>query len=371
MNQCNLNGPVTANNGTNEVLALGTVRNYTNKDLKWVHHDNVAYIFPVGSNLTVQNLTQSGNWYNVATSQANFPVTGDVFSVYFNHGVKPVNADYQYIVAPRLDISSVPAFSANHGFVVSQNDTNIQAVKNTRLNTFGAVFYHPGTVDMGAGMRISSNKPAIVFIERTTTGCNISVADPLYINNNSITLTISSAFKGVAVSTTTSIFTTQMPTTVGDSVGSSVIKFYPYLIAPALVATTISGPSVACVGTNVVYQASTAPGISGYTWSVPSGYTIASGQGTRTILLNVGTASGTISVLPVVNSNSIPVGDIQTISVNRIPIAPQSILGNATVCSGSVSAYQVATVTGATAYAWGPMPSGAVLLSGQNSSQIS
>ena len=60
---------------------------------------------------------------------------------------------------------------------------------------------------------------------------------------------------------------------------------------------TIYGPDTICSGIHTTYSI-VSTGATSYTWSVPSGTTINSGQGTITIYVTIGTNSGNVSVRP-------------------------------------------------------------------------
>jgi endo-1,4-beta-D-glucanase Y len=74
--------------------------------------------------------------------------------------------------------------------------------------------------------------------------------------------------------------------------------------------TSISGPTtVAANASTVTYSVPNAAGMQ-YTWSVPPGATIVSGQGTNSIVVDFGSSSGNVSVL-----ETNPVGQTSTITV--------------------------------------------------------
>jgi hypothetical protein len=117
--------------------------------------------------------------------------------------------------------------------------------------------------------------------------------------------------------------------------GSSSAPFT--ILALPSQAGLISGSSSVCAGTqNVTYSISTVAGANNYSWTVPTGSTIVSGQGTTSISVNMGSASGDISVTP---SNSCGSGPIRnfTLIINTATAPTASITSNATnnsVCQG-------------------------------------
>jgi subtilisin-like proprotein convertase family protein len=75
--------------------------------------------------------------------------------------------------------------------------------------------------------------------------------------------------------------------------------------------STISASAAACVGGSVTYSVTNVSGVT-YTWSVPSGWAITSGQGTSSLVVSVGASSGTVSVVP---SNGCGSGTARSTSV--------------------------------------------------------
>jgi hypothetical protein len=100
---------------------------------------------------------------------------------------------------------------------------------------------------------------------------------------------------------------------------------------------SISGPAIVCAGTNAVsYSVPVVLNASGYTWSVPSDATIASGNGTNSIVVNFGTSSGTISVAPVNNCGTGTASSL-SVTVEPIPTATIAVVGSNPVIYGSTT----------------------------------
>jgi hypothetical protein len=125
--------------------------------------------------------------------------------------------------------------------------------------------------------------------------------------------------------------------------------------------STVNGPSVVTANqTNVTYSVPAQAGFN-YTWTVPAGATIVSGQGTNSIVVDFGSSSGNISVtesvtngpsktttLPiVVNPVSTGVtGTFGTLEASLYPIpCDQSVYIDLSNTSGEVR-YTVYEVTG-------------------------
>lgn len=131
---------------------------------------------------------------------------------------------------------------------------------------------------------------------------------------------------------------------------------------------TITGNTSICAGQTATYSISPVSGATSYVWTVPSGSTITSGQGTTSIQVQFGSTSGNISVYAsndCGNSSSSQLG----VTVNTIPSTPGAISGTTTVCQGQTYTYSISPVSGATSYTWS-VPSGSNILSGQGTTSI-
>jgi hypothetical protein len=132
---------------------------------------------------------------------------------------------------------------------------------------------------------------------------------------------------------------------------------------------TISGSATVCASSTQTYSVSAVAGATGYTWTLPSGWTGASAS--NSITATVGTASGVISVTAN-NSCGSSAARTKSISVTGAPASPGSITvsgGSPNVCPGDVRTISVVNVAGIT-YNWIP-PTGSVIISGQGTSSIS
>ncbi|MEI6765154.1 MAG: right-handed parallel beta-helix repeat-containing protein [Bacteroidota bacterium] len=132
---------------------------------------------------------------------------------------------------------------------------------------------------------------------------------------------------------------------------------------------TISGNTTVCSGlTGISYAITPIPGASSYTWTVPSGWTITSGQGSSSILVSTGSNSGSICVFA---TNSCGTGSTSCLSVNNTgSISPGAVSGTAVVCGNQAGlVYSISSVSGATAYNW-TVPSGWSITSGQNTTSL-
>ena len=114
----------------------------------------------------------------------------------------------------------------------------------------------------------------------------------------------------------------------------------------------ITGPSANCGNTSgLIYTIDPVNGATGYTWSLPQGWTIEEGQGTVSIKVKAGTTSGNITVTADNNCGASEASTL-TVTTSNIPLAPVKINGNNNPCIGTTVTYSVDAVEGATGYTW-------------------
>ena len=161
-----------------------------------------------------------------------------------------------------------------------------------------------------------------------------------------------------------------------NSCGTSVASSLAITVGPgtpsvpgAITGTTSQCPSL----TGQIYNISSVPNATLYNWTVPSGWTITSGQGTESITVSTGSTgqNGSVSVTA---GNICGTSVASTLDVTvgpGIPATPGSITGTSHQCpSLTAQIYTVSLVPNATSYNW-TVPTGWAITSGQGTASIS
>lgn len=151
------------------------------KDVSWILQDGVAYIFPKAVPVKILNNTVTGNWRRInhqawATEE---PVQQNIFAAWIEHGTKPQDKDYAYIIVPNSTKSSTASYTKNPGVQVLVNNPDVQAVTNKQLGITQSVFYQPGIIELENKSSLEAKSPCIVLLK--TKGKNIiqiTVSDP-------------------------------------------------------------------------------------------------------------------------------------------------------------------------------------------------
>jgi gliding motility-associated-like protein len=132
-----------------------------------------------------------------------------------------------------------------------------------------------------------------------------------------------------------------------------VVKLGQCLLNTPDVPNQINGNSSPCVGTTVIYDIDPVNDATGYTWSVPAGWSIISGQGTTQLTVTVGTGSGQVDVLAY-NTCKFSGKQIlaSTPTINTSPIITVKADNN-NICKGSPVTFTAQTVNAASpTYQW-------------------
>jgi chondroitin AC lyase len=175
-----LRGAVTImQDGKQSVLPEG---NRKLEKLKWVHHNQIGYLFPSPATLELSNQVATGTWASI-TDQKNISsalVEEPVFNLWYNHGNSPANASYQYIVVPAVDATAFATSSADDRQIqILSNTGSVQAVWHGKKQMLQSAFYRAGTLQVKPGMQVRLDSQGMVMLKTIGDRINVvTVADP-------------------------------------------------------------------------------------------------------------------------------------------------------------------------------------------------
>lgn len=221
INQCYTNGDIYLSDNKKVILYNNKKKLFDNLD--WAYHDSIGYIFPDKNKITLQNQKQTGSWSLLSESESKEELSGKVFSLWFEHGEEPQSETYSYIIIPDKSLQETQEIAKKHGFVIVKNDKNIQAVYNKNVSAI--VFYKAGSVHLTNDLQITVDKAAIILIEESKNGYELSVSDPLY-SESELNITFNRKLNGdnVHIDGTSSLIKIDLPQ--GEYLGSSLCKYF-------------------------------------------------------------------------------------------------------------------------------------------------
>jgi len=178
LNQCLLSGDLLVRaNGQTSKPDKG---NREMKEVQWILHDEIAYIFPQPVTVNLSNKRETGSWYDI-NHQSDTPkeeVSKEIFKLWFDHGTRPNGATDQYIVVPSVKAEEL-ANQPERNILVLSNSSEIQAVKHIGLNICEIIFYQSGQVQISKDLKVGMEGPGLAVVKSDGARIKaITVADP-------------------------------------------------------------------------------------------------------------------------------------------------------------------------------------------------
>ncbi|MCF2494145.1 polysaccharide lyase family 8 super-sandwich domain-containing protein [Dyadobacter chenhuakuii] len=198
LNQSLLSGQVSAGVG-GKTLTLEKGAHKLDK-ASWLHHDSTAYIFTEPLRLDVSNQQQTGSWrqINHHTWATDEKINKDVFKAWLDHGSKPTDAGYNYIVVPGIGATEISTYRQRLPVQVIANSSQMQAVRHIGLGVVQIVFYEPGTIQLTEGLSVKAKEACMVMLQLTANQiAKITLSDPAG-NHAQLHLEVSGNLKAVS-----------------------------------------------------------------------------------------------------------------------------------------------------------------------------
>ena len=153
-------------------VAEGTKEQIYNTN--WLYNGKVGYVFLENTDVVVSNSVQTNNpslW-----DEAKKNETPATFTAYLDHGLKPSNDSYAYIVVPNTTAGAVSQYAGNTPVTVIANNEKVQAVRHDGLKQTQINFYQAGSLEYKDGYIITADQPCSIIIDESEDTRKISVA---------------------------------------------------------------------------------------------------------------------------------------------------------------------------------------------------
>lgn len=177
LNQCLLTEEViVSSKGKQKQLPKG---DYTfEKSPEWIYHNGVGYFIPAGGNVNLSLNTRQGKWTDINTNYSDEVIQKDIFTLSLDHGVKPQDASYAYIIVPGVTEGEVKNYNPKNIAILSNNDS-IQVACHRKTGIYGMVFSKALTYK-NRDVSITVNAPCIILLKDAhADNPVIHVSDPL------------------------------------------------------------------------------------------------------------------------------------------------------------------------------------------------
>jgi chondroitin AC lyase len=145
VNQSLIAGDITVGFDKGETN-ISAHKSLNRKDIRWAYHDQAGYLFLQKNTVHVENEEQEGDWKKVYTGGSDKVIKGNVFNVWIDHGINPLNGSYAYAVFPKQSLDSIKFYAAHSPLKIIRNDTLVQALEYPKAGIWQAVFYKKGNI---------------------------------------------------------------------------------------------------------------------------------------------------------------------------------------------------------------------------------
>lgn len=176
VNQCRQSGEALVYTGNNsQTIGKG---DFSYDQVDWVLNDKVAYFFPNKPALHVSNLTKTASWNDINSNGSTDQISGDLFTVWFDHGVRPTNESYAYIIVPNIQNKAEASAYQTSNIEILANTDSVQVVYHKELKQYGLAFFRACRF-VGDQLAVEANTGCVLLIKNADQPeMNVFVSDP-------------------------------------------------------------------------------------------------------------------------------------------------------------------------------------------------
>ncbi|MEO8148608.1 MAG: LamG-like jellyroll fold domain-containing protein [Bacteroidia bacterium] len=376
----NMNGNTNATTGNNGVTPNG-ISYSTPAYIKYTWTGANAPAPSTAQTQATGNLSASGNYSVTASVNGCSPSASASTSVTVaaRPTVAITGAASSCLATPLTATAGFPAYQWSNGGTnqgISAGSTATYTV--TVTNNVGCTNSATKAVVIGVGVpaqpgaisgpnAVCKNSTVIYSIAAVphATGYTWTASNGATVSTGQGSTTVTVSISSTATNSSVSVI-------ANSPCGSSAAQSLSYVVSsviPAAPATINGNLWALCNQSSVAYNCPAVTNATSYLWTLPTGVTLLSGQGTNAITVKYTgsfTTTGTISVAAVSGCGS---SAATSRTVNAKP--PQPVIsGQNWACKGQAGlVYSIAPVTGATSYTW-TIVNGSTLVSGQGTTSI-
>lgn len=160
---------------------------------------DIGYYFPGSSPVHALRETRTGKWSDISKGEnnqecENIPLTRSYLTIWYDHGVKPKDQSYAYVLLPGASAERTSEYAGNPPIQIVEQSADAHSVYHRGLRLLGALFWKDGPKSVGA---VTCWNKAAVMMRETADAVEIAVADPTHLNQGSIRIEIGLAAKDV------------------------------------------------------------------------------------------------------------------------------------------------------------------------------
>jgi chondroitin AC lyase len=168
LDQCRWQGNVTVDT-RKSILPAG---DHAVANVKWIHHNGIAYLFPEPTGINLRLNTVTGTWTSINASGSSKPVTEKIFMPVIRHQFSEGTSSVAYVLAACETVAQVKALSQKPKWKILRNDTSCQAVSFAD-GTVMASFFTAGSLAINKN-KLTTDRPCLLVIKKDS----LHISDP-------------------------------------------------------------------------------------------------------------------------------------------------------------------------------------------------
>ena len=151
----------------------------TADDTRIWHHGRGYVLWNNLDSCFARTVASSGSWHDVMQMYKNDTISGRLFTLYLDHGVRPKESSYCYAVLPETTEADLRNFRTDN-FRVMCNDSRLQAVWQVDRSVCWAAVREPFTLRVTPELEVDFHTPGLYRIGRGTGGrWEVYFSDPM------------------------------------------------------------------------------------------------------------------------------------------------------------------------------------------------
>ena len=151
----------------------------TADDTRIWHHGRGYVLWNNSDSCFARTVASSGSWHDVMQMYKNDTISGRLFTLYLDHGVRPKESSYCYAVLPETTEADLRNFRTDN-FRVMCNDSRLQAVWQVDRSVCWAAVREPFTLRVTPELEVDFHTPGLYRIGRGTGGrWEVYFSDPM------------------------------------------------------------------------------------------------------------------------------------------------------------------------------------------------
>ena len=146
---------------------------------------SIGYYFPQAVTLSAMKQKREGSWSQINTKGTTDIIERAYFTMWQDHGKKPVNDTYSYALLPGKSAAEVKAYAAAPQYEVVENTNDVQAVYEKNLGILAANVFAAGA----ELQKVSVDQPCSLMVSQKNGEVSVAVSDPTMKLNAPVRLT--------------------------------------------------------------------------------------------------------------------------------------------------------------------------------------